>query len=557
MKVDLSQKYEELRSRRKDNTKKLDFDAARRRAAQRQAEQAAAEAAAEAAAQEEQFPTSEPVEVKESFTGRLQSLLTSFTGGNKLGQGLGQSLATSVKDTVQPFAGGLTSALSSINPVLGAGAKYGLSKLSDSGTSKTLGQIQDAEGEMQQKLIQAIRKNKAEGRDTARLEASLSQLTGGIAETGAGAEDLLNPNKLTAKQVVGDSLQLATTAGTLGALPIKGASGVVPALKQGAKVGAGAGALTGAAQTIKNDGSIGDTLSNAAFGGLTGGIVGGALGGATGVVSKVASSRATKAAASKTDDVLELVRKPLNKKEQVDAMTKGLGSREGLLKKVVIKPSKKDLEISKAAEGIVSTKVDPFENIYNLREAVDTSATELRQGLSQSKAIWNRNELKGILSKIEKPITVKSDKTLNNQADNLKKAVLELAAKADKKHIGLLDLRQEFDSLVRREYPNLYDQSLTPSRQYIYQLRDALNDFTEQKIPNGVLPNGVTFKDSLRQQHLLLDAIENIAQKAPKEGKSAITVLLEKYPLLKESLMIAGGSIVGGGIIGAGINSLD
>lgn len=260
MRVDLSKKYAEYQS--KNKTTGLDFAAARARMAQVQAEQASQSDATA-------WPTEAPETVQQSFKQRLESItnrIAGFTGGNKLAQGLGQGLAMA-------------------------------------GTKNTLDEIQKNEGEMQTKLIEAIRKNKKEGRDTSRLEASLKALTGGITETGTGAEGLLNPNKLTGKQVIGDALQLGTTVGTLGSLPgaARGVAqqGVVKSAlagaKSGAKLGTATGGLTGLSQGLKSDKSVVDSLKQAGAGALggavTGGLVGGVLGGASGAISKYTSRK--------------------------------------------------------------------------------------------------------------------------------------------------------------------------------------------------------------------------------------------------------------------------
>ena len=227
------------------------------------------------------FPTEEPDTVKKSF----QEKILSFTGGNILGRGLGLGLA-------------------------------------QAGTKQTMDEIQQGEGEMQQKLIAAIQKNKAEGKDTTRLSEALKALTGGIEQTGNQANDLYTEG-ITNKQVVGDAAQLALTAasgyrgglkpgqlsaGKLGTkalaqVGVTAAPKTAPALVsgiasqtsvlggigkgalKGSLSGAGFGAGTGFTQGLKEDKSIGDSLKQAGVGAVTGGIAGGVIGGAVGGVS--------------------------------------------------------------------------------------------------------------------------------------------------------------------------------------------------------------------------------------------------------------------------------
>lgn len=214
------------------------------------------------------FPTKEPESIKTSF----QEKLLGFLGGDKIAKGLGQAIAAGPSTT--------------------DGINY------KPGTVGTLDEIQKGQGEMQQKLINAIQKNRSIGKDTSRLESTLKMLTDSIAGTGNGAEDALNPNKLTGKEVVGDALQLATTVASVGSLPgaaknVVTATGAKAGLIEGAKIGAKTGLLfggaTGASQALKNNKNLEDTVADTAKGALTGavtgGIVSGLIGGVTGALN--------------------------------------------------------------------------------------------------------------------------------------------------------------------------------------------------------------------------------------------------------------------------------
>lgn len=254
------------------------------------------------------------------------------------------------------------------------------------------------------------------------------------------------------------------------------------------------------------------------------------------------------------EKALEIVKPTLSAKEQVKAFGQNRGRFQGLSRKVTVGATSKDVDVAEAAAPFVK-KGNHFDNIQRLSEEVGRSSDELREGLRSSNAIWNRNELKSVLNKVEKPITVKSDKTLSNQAEYLKQAALDLAEKANKKTEGILDLRQQLDDLINQEFPNIYDKDLTPMRLYVRQFRQALNDFGASKMPNGMLPNGKSVKDTWRYQHLLITAKDNIAEKAPSIGSTVAKRFGEKYPTLKKVGGVAAGigisSAVGAGVYGA------
>ena len=137
--------------------------------------------------------------------------IADFTGGKELSQGFGQALA-------------------------------------QRGTQKLIDETQKQQFDLQGQLIQQIKTAKEQGRDTTRLENALNLLNQDIAEFGGSAEQILNPEQLTSKEVVGDALQLATTAGgakIAGGVAGK-ATGATSAV-QGALQGAKAGALGGTA----------------------------------------------------------------------------------------------------------------------------------------------------------------------------------------------------------------------------------------------------------------------------------------------------------------------
>lgn len=180
--------------------------------------------------------------------------IADFTGGKELSQGLGQVLA-------------------------------------QKGTQKLIDETQKQQFDLQGKLVEQIKTAKEQGRDTTRLENALNLLNEDVQEFGAGAEKLLNPNELTNKEVIGDALQLATTAGgakVAGAVAGKATQaatagqGFIQGAKAGLAGGAVTGALTGTSQGLQEnkdaEGIAKDALTGAAIGGVGGAVLGGAVG---------------------------------------------------------------------------------------------------------------------------------------------------------------------------------------------------------------------------------------------------------------------------------------
>lgn len=163
--------------------------------------------------------------------------------------------------------------------------------------SKLIEETQNTQIKLAGDLQARIKEKKAAGQDTTKLEQALEDLNADIQSFGTGAEDVLNPEEITGKEVVGDALKLATTVVGAGTLPgqvgkvakaetfIKGAA---QGLKTGAATGGGFGAASGAAEALLDNKSGGEVVENAAVSGLAGivvgGVVGSVLGGASGAL---------------------------------------------------------------------------------------------------------------------------------------------------------------------------------------------------------------------------------------------------------------------------------
>lgn len=195
--------------------------------------------------------------------------LASFTGGKKIGQGLGQALYNAF--------GGADDAEKSLNTMI----------------------------DTQSQVLNLIKEKKAKGEDVTRLQTALTALDEDIKSYAEQTGKILNQNDITGKQVLGDAIQLGTTVVGVGSLKggakvaenkiaeevaggaIKGTvKGAVKGAKEGVKLGAGFGTAEGLAKGLKEDGTLGEiaksTVEGTAYGALFGGAFGTVLGGISG-----------------------------------------------------------------------------------------------------------------------------------------------------------------------------------------------------------------------------------------------------------------------------------
>ena len=246
-------------------------------------------------------------------------------------------------------------------------------------------------------------------------------------------------------------------------------------------------------------------------------------GGITNGLSKNASQKVTQ-------NVWDTIKPNLTPTEQAQAVTEGKIGTKGILNTVTQIPKGNDLDMIKAATPYVTDAKNPIEAVANMQGGIADKATALRTGLNDTGAIYNKSQVVGALNKIEMPTMIASDNTLKNAYNLVKQKMVSLVGDGGK--LGdLLNHRSEFDSFINQQFPNLYSSdTLTPMRKAVLDIRGAINKVVEDGLPDGKLPDGTDFRDSLKQQTLLYNAIDNTAPKVGKMGSNAITQWIKANP---------------------------
>lgn len=277
-----------------------------------------------------------------------------FTGGKEIAQGLGQALT-------------------------------------QRRNAKLLEDVQKGQMDTQSQILQRIKEKKTNGEDTSHLEKTLEELGLNISNTGSSAErNFLNPNELSNKEVLGDALQLATTAGgakVAGAVAGNAtkATGVIQGIAQGAKTGALGGAavggLTGVSQGLQDEqdaaGIAKSGLTGAAFGAAGGAALGGITGGVSGAIK---GSKTVKDNFAK-----ELVSPKQTAQVKEQAFKEGRVTDPGFLRKSKILASKRDEELADAVGEVVSPKKSVTENLDAIRDTVSDINDGVKTYVKQNK----------------------------------------------------------------------------------------------------------------------------------------------------------------------------
>lgn len=453
---------------------------------------------------------------KKTF-GTIVNKIGSFTGGEEIGQGLGQALA---------------------------------------GNTKRVEETQNQQIALQGQLLQRIKEKKARGEDTSRLEGALEDLGVDIKAFSEGAEEILNPNQLTNKQVIGDALQLGSTvagAGTYGkaaagmtsftkgkALPSV-VSGVAKAktigqgIAQGAKAGAisgGAfGAVGGVAQGLQEDKTVGESLGQGlktgAIGAAGGAVVGSVLGGISGGLA----GRAERAQ-NKVLENITLKADELKPKEYARLLKQGRIS-----PKTATSPAQYILSEQEKATALKYSKLinkDPVKTVSGIGDEIGRQDADVGNFLRQNNSIFNKGELKNALKKSladvtdiavdEKRIAKSKTTLINNFVDSLEKNNME----------NLWESRKAFDQNIEKLF-NTTSKSLSKDMKIAF--RNAVQDFISERTDN------VTYRAAMKEMSSLFRLQDTAISKAVKEkSKSAIEVWIKNNPALAKILGIAAGA---------------
>jgi hypothetical protein len=405
------------------------------------------------------------------------------------------------------------------------------------GTQQALPQIAEAQFEgsnVALNLAQRINEKKEAGEDTSRLVNALNTLTGADQQTQQAVQDLIEDLPST-KQVIGSAARLATTMGT-GAIArgVAGgtvAKGTLAGVQQGAKVGGTLGALQGAGVGAEQDLSAAGIASSAITGAATGAVVGGAIGGVTG---RIAGRQDI------VDRKLESIVAPkMTAKERTAAIVQGRLDDAGLIKKAQIVAGRREKQLAQAVKGVVKPNAAPGKNVDSLRNEIARISQGVDDYVTQNKVPFNKSQLQTQLKKgtEELDLIFASDSSAKKTYDALSNAFMKQLKKGDTK--GLLETRQAFDKLPAvRKLLQTETLGENTRREMVLAIRQNANKFI-----SDLLPKGNTYRADMLREHLMFEAMGNIADKAQGQvGRNLLSQLYREYPSLRWVVGATGGA---------------
>lgn len=204
-----------------------------------------------------------------------------------------------------------------------------------------------------------------------------------------------------------------------------------------------------------------------------------------------------------------------------------------LLWKVKLAASNREKQMAEVWKEFLNPSKTITSNVNKTISQIEKEAKNLSSIIKDNPTWIPTSNLKSALNKVEMPISIKWDKTLEKQYWLIKKKILELYNNQPKKNgIWLLETRKQIDNIISNEYPNLYSsQALSPLKIAITKLREVPNKLIWEKIWWKVV------KDSLTKQSLLYSIRDNLATKTEKTWSSAVSRLIQKN---KKKLWTAG-----------------
>ena len=341
----------------------------------------------------------------------------------------------------------------------------------------------------------------------------------------------------TAKQIYGEGIGVA--AETLGWGRVGTIAKTTKAVSVGqnvlraAKTGGVLGGVTSASSSMQQDKDWGDVAKDTAIGTATGAATGAALGYVSSkIAGKITDKKATK-----------LASQPLNKKAKIKAYKSGQIKEAGLFKGEKRLYTAKEKELGKLAQEVGITKGGQ-KDIIKVNKAISSEATTLKQKLKDSGAIYNKNNVKGILNKMKTEKTVDLiDPEVRVYDKMVKKFNKMVDSKQNKGLDGLLELRQDFDAWAKSNTPTIFERKTGGAYRALISVRDSVNDYLNKVVKDDVV------KLSLKKQTDLFRLLDNLAESAVSS------------PKLKSSLVGKGAKkilpwAVGGGLASAGIKSI-
>ncbi len=250
-------------------------------------------------------------------------------------------------------------------------------------------------------------------------------------------------------------------------------------------------------------------------------------------------------------------------KETGQALAKGIakrGTTKSLIRGIISPATDESSQqlaklVADNVPGITKAK-DLATKINLTQDATDLMAEDLKKRVieSGSDKLYSFKELSSKISNAEEPISLRGT-PFEKQIAPIKKAAIAIAKKNGGKISSLFDATKEFDALVKKTYPNIWDKESSPIRAAVKSVRDTINTYIDDNLPD------VGFKESRATQHKLIKAIENMSSKVASGSEKEIGTTRfqrfgKRHPVVSGLIKKTAGAALTGTAAGLGIEGI-
>ncbi len=363
--------------------------------------------------------------------------------------------------------------------------------------------------------------------------------------SGAGKTIHEAANSLQPEKIIGDTINAAALPASLALGGGEGATALGRVGNATLKYGV-AGAIQQTGQAMSQGQSAGDVVKSGAKGAVVG-AVGGAA--SQGVGEEISAYKANKA---QSDFIDQMITPPTEKgKVGLNAIKSGkVTEGEGVLGKRNFSkalPNYDEIKSSVAQVPGISPNNSNLQNLNAIHENIGSAAENLRGQLGAEKTSFTPKEfnkyMNGIKSTLSENPTIVGDAetTAGKIVDKFNSLVKENGYTPE----GLLNARQQLDSWIGSQKPNVFDPKTESAMSVaLREIRQGGNKFLMKIAPNSEV------EGLLKHQTNLYDAIDTLAPKAQAEGASYINRIIgavRTHPV---------GALFTAGATGAGLDYL-
>lgn len=222
---------------------------------------------------------------------------------------------------------------------------------------------------------------------------------------------------------------------------------------------------------------------------------------------------------------------------------------KGPLRKTILRPSKKDIEVASDTLDIISPKKPLAQNIEDLNEAIVKVSQETEDFLNKNPKKIYKKVLEKQLDKIKPAEWIKTEKSIHNSYNSAKGWVVrQLKAKGAMTNLDLWNFRKELDIGFQNQFGSKawnFESANAAKKAYLQQ-RQIINEF----ITKGTQVTG-DFADNMSLLHNYYLAKESLSTWAPAVyGKTGWEIFWKTHPVWAKG--IKGAAVVAGGAWGLG-----